>query len=93
MFKESLFKDQFMNSLPIAGESGTMAYLGKGTVIEGNVLAKSGSMARIRCYSGYILKEEKTYILTVMLNNFDCTGSESRKKIEKLLIDIYPELD
>ena len=56
-------KETFLNSLPIAGVSGTLKYLGDGTSIEGNFIGKSGSMSGVRCYSGYFIKNNNYFPL------------------------------
>lgn len=85
-------KETFLNSLPVAGVSGTLKFLGEGTPIEGNFIGKSGSMSGIRCYSGYFTKNSNYFPFTIMINNFICSDYLIRKHIEKLMIDIYSKL-
>ncbi|MFN7014882.1 MAG: D-alanyl-D-alanine carboxypeptidase/D-alanyl-D-alanine-endopeptidase, partial [Bacteroidia bacterium] len=44
----------FKKSLPVAGKSGSIANICKGTSAEGRVFAKSGYMTRVRSYAGYV---------------------------------------
>jgi len=87
MSKEKYYAD-FYNSLPVSGVSGTLKKIGKGTKLENNMRAKSGSMKRVLCYSGYIRNPEtgKEYSFSVMVNNFECTASALIPKIEKILL-------
>jgi D-alanyl-D-alanine carboxypeptidase/D-alanyl-D-alanine-endopeptidase (penicillin-binding protein 4) len=85
-------KETFLNSLPIAGVSGTLKYLGDGTPIEGNFIGKSGSMSGVRCYSGYFKKNNNYFPFTIMINNFICSDYLIRKHIEKLMVAIYNNL-
>ena len=87
-----LIKETFLNSLPVAGVSGTLKFLGEGTPIEGNFIGKSGSMSGVRCYSGYFTKNSNYFPFTIMINNFICSDYLIRKHIEKLMIDIYSKL-
>ncbi|WP_028982181.1 D-alanyl-D-alanine carboxypeptidase/D-alanyl-D-alanine endopeptidase [Sporocytophaga myxococcoides] len=87
MSKEKYYAD-FYNSLPVSGGSGTLKKVGKGTKLENNMRAKSGSMKRVLCYSGYIKNPEtgKEYSFSVMVNNFECTASALIPKLEKILL-------
>ncbi len=79
----------FYNSLPIAGMSGSLGGLCTGTFAENNLRAKSGYMTRARGYAGYV-KNKKGELLcfSLLANNYDCTPTEMKKKLEKLLIAI-----
>jgi D-alanyl-D-alanine carboxypeptidase/D-alanyl-D-alanine-endopeptidase (penicillin-binding protein 4) len=85
-------KNVMLNSLPSAGESGTLKYIGGNTVLEGNFIGKSGSMGGVRCYTGYFKKNNDYYPFTVMVNNFLVPDRAIRKAIESLMIDIYSAL-
>tara|TARA_B100001287_G_scaffold261698_1_gene250991 strand:- start:43606 stop:45036 length:1431 start_codon:yes stop_codon:yes gene_type:complete len=82
-------RDIFLSSLPKAGESGTLKYIGKETILSGKFIGKSGSMGGVRCYSGYFIKSNIHYPFTIMINNFIRKDFEVRKLIEKLMIAIY----
>lgn len=87
-----VIRNDFINSLPKAGLTGTLKYIGRNTALEGNFIGKSGSMGGVRCYSGYFNKNELLYPFTIMVNNFTCKDVEIRKSIESLMIDIYQSL-
>ncbi len=79
----------FNNSLPVAGISGTLARVGKGSVAEGRVRAKSGSISRVRAYSGYVsTKSGKELAFSILVNNYNCTDGEMRNKLETLMITL-----
>ncbi len=80
--------DEFYESLPIAGENGTVKKLLKGTKLEGKVHAKSGSISRTQCYAGYIEWDGETYAFAVMVNNFSGVRSNVQKAIENLLLSV-----
>jgi len=92
MFNKSANKRTFMASLPKAGEEGSVARLFKKGQTSATVLLKSGSMTGVRSYSGYIIKGEKTYCITLMCNNFSAPVSAVTREISALLIEIANNL-
>lgn len=88
MYKESCFP-AFYNSLPVAGKSGTMKGLLKGTIAENNLHAKSGSFNRVRSFAGYVKdKKGDQLAFSIIANNFDCSSNDMRKKMENLMLKI-----
>lgn len=85
-------KNDFIATLPQAGKTGTLRYLGDGTILQNNFYGKSGSMDGIRCYAGYFIKNKEYYTFSIMLNHLTCSSIESFKLIEQFMIDIYSEL-
>ncbi len=83
---KSTFGD-FYNQLAIAGKTGTLRNIGRNSAAEGNVHAKSGSMNRIRSYTGYVkTKSGKMLSFSVIVNNYSCSGWAMKKKMEQLMI-------
>lgn len=75
----------FYRSLPVAGESGTIRKLTKGTLAEGNLHAKSGTMARVKSYTGYVkTKSGKLLCFAMIGNNTLWTEVELKYKFERL---------
>lgn len=86
MKKESKYSKEFYDSLPVAGETGTIAFMLKNTPLHGKVHAKSGSINRVRCYTGYIENKGKTYAFAVMVNNYSTNRPRNViKRIEEFL--------
>lgn len=80
---------QFDASLPVAGKDGSMTSLCKGTCAENNMRAKTGYINRARGYAGYVkLKDGRTVSFSLLANNYTCTASEMKKKLEKILVAI-----
>jgi len=79
--------DNFNKSLPVAGKSGSIAGLFKGTVAENNLRAKSGFLSWTRAYAGYVTnKNNDVLCFSVIVNNYDCKPSEMKNKLEKLML-------
>lgn len=79
--------DIFYKSLPIVGESGTVKNLCKNTSADGKIRAKSGSMTRVRCYTGYATtKSNEKLVFVMMANNYGGKGTDMIKRMEKIMI-------
>lgn len=88
MSKDKNFK-AFYDSFPVAGKSGSLGNLCAGTSAENNLCAKSGYITRARGYAGYVKnKKGEMLCFAVLANNYECTPSEMKKKLEKLLVAI-----
>jgi D-alanyl-D-alanine carboxypeptidase/D-alanyl-D-alanine-endopeptidase (penicillin-binding protein 4) len=85
--KDSAIFPTFYKSLPVAGETGTIRKLADGTEADGNLHAKSGTMARIKSYAGYVkTKSGKMLCFAMIANNTLWNETELRDKFEKLFI-------
>jgi PBP4 family serine-type D-alanyl-D-alanine carboxypeptidase len=61
----------FLNSLPVAGKSGTLESRLKGTCAEGTVRAKTGTLTFARSLAGYATtKDDETLVFALLCNNF-----------------------
>jgi D-alanyl-D-alanine carboxypeptidase/D-alanyl-D-alanine-endopeptidase (penicillin-binding protein 4) len=79
----------FYNSLPLAGETGTLANMFQGTRAQGNLRAKSGTMSRVKSYCGYLRTVSgKRIIFAFIVNNFTCTQEEIKEKLEKAMVSL-----
>jgi len=77
--------DTFYASLPTAGQSGTLRSIGGGSSAEGRVRAKSGTLDRIRNYSGYVnARSGKRYAFTLFLNNYTGDLGPVKSKIVRV---------
>jgi D-alanyl-D-alanine carboxypeptidase/D-alanyl-D-alanine-endopeptidase (penicillin-binding protein 4) len=80
--------EEFKNSLPTAGE-GTLYSFSSSDFPERTLMAKSGSMTRVRCYSGYLITNKgKQLAFSIMFNHFEGEHAKLINEIEKLLIAI-----
>ncbi|XOV66920.1 MAG: D-alanyl-D-alanine carboxypeptidase/D-alanyl-D-alanine-endopeptidase [Fluviicola sp.] len=79
-------KEAFRQSLPVAGESGTMKYICRNASGHGRIAAKSGSMTRIKSYAGYVdSKTGKRYAFSIIVNNYEGSYSSLKTKFETLM--------
>jgi len=86
-FMDDAAYDAFYNSLPIAGKSGSIASLFKGTVAENNLRAKSGFLSWARAYAGYVTnKSNDVLTFSIIVNNYDCKPLEMKTKLEQLML-------
>ena len=86
-YRDSLHFKYFYTSLPFAGKTGTVRGFLDGTKAVNRVKVKSGSMKRVKSYCGYARAySEKNYAFAIIINNYNCTGSMVKKKIEDLIL-------
>jgi len=89
MYKQSSVSKSFLESLPRAGIEGTVLNMFRGSAMQVQARLKSGSMSRVRSYAGYIMKDNKTYAVAIIVNNFSCPQTDMRKDIEQLLLALF----
>ncbi|PKP02642.1 MAG: D-alanyl-D-alanine carboxypeptidase/D-alanyl-D-alanine-endopeptidase, partial [Bacteroidetes bacterium HGW-Bacteroidetes-6] len=77
------------SSLPIAGKTGTLSTMFKGTAVEGKLRAKSGYMKTVRSYAGYVNNAQgDTMAFCVMVNNYSGNAFALKKKLENFMIAV-----
>ncbi len=78
--------DTWYQTLPEAGKEGTLKHAFTTLPPKWMMRAKSGTLGRVRCYTGYLKGPDgKEYSFCFMANFFTCTSTEVRKKMEKVL--------
>ncbi|KJF43768.1 D-alanyl-D-alanine carboxypeptidase/D-alanyl-D-alanine endopeptidase [Draconibacterium sediminis] len=78
--------DAFVESLPVAGK-GTFKRFDTEKLPGKTLQAKSGSMTRVRCYSGYLTTDKgHKLVFSFMFNHFGGSHSALIKEIEQLFI-------
>jgi D-alanyl-D-alanine carboxypeptidase/D-alanyl-D-alanine-endopeptidase (penicillin-binding protein 4) len=86
---ETIFK-AFEDSLPLAGQSGILQNKFKGSPLENNLRAKSGTLERVRSYAGYVRNRQgKLLAFCIIVNNYEGSGSAVRKRMEQLMAKLY----
>jgi D-alanyl-D-alanine carboxypeptidase/D-alanyl-D-alanine-endopeptidase (penicillin-binding protein 4) len=89
MWNEGKYFQDYISSLPDAAQSGTIAQFFTDPVFKSNLKAKSGSMTRVRCYSGYFTaKSGKNMVFSMLINNFQGPSRNVIRHIEETLKEI-----
>ncbi len=88
MKTKSKYADVFYKSLPVSGESGTLKSILEKTALQGKVHAKSGTIAHVKCYVGYIEAKDKTLVFALMVNNANGTSNAVVKKMEEFMLEV-----
>ena len=75
----------FLTSLPVAGQSGTLRNMCKGQPATGRVKAKSGTLTNVMCYTGYVTATSgQKYTFAILINNYSGSYYAMRNEVEKL---------
>jgi len=88
MYKSDKNKSAFYNSLPVSGKNGTLKNFLENTKLQAKVHAKSGTIARVKCYTGYIDQNKRTLAFAILINNANGTSKEVTAKIENFLLEV-----
>ena len=90
MYNKSSYKKVFYESLPIAGESGTLLKMFAKSKAKGKIRAKTGSMTNIRSLAGYIQPDKKTTIaFCIIINNCSLPVNVIKQKIEQIILQLF----
>ena len=85
--------DALYASLPVSGESGTLKILLQKTPLQGRVHAKSGTIAHVRSYAGYIEGADgEQYVFAVIVNKASCKSRITKQQIEKYLLSVNDKI-
>lgn len=84
--KNSKYFNEFYSSLPEAGKEGTLKDYFKDNTFESRLMAKSGSMNRVRSYAGYLQTiSGKELAFCIIVNNFTGPSRNIVTHIEDIL--------
>ncbi|MEM9836765.1 MAG: D-alanyl-D-alanine carboxypeptidase/D-alanyl-D-alanine-endopeptidase [Bacteroidota bacterium] len=82
-------RETFLQTIPLAGKTGSMRRRLKGTAAEGRLYAKSGSVNAVRCYAGYAFPQDgRRLAFSIMVNNYTLSGGD----LNRLLLDFMLHL-
>lgn len=77
--------DAYLKTLPVSGKSGTLAGLCKDQPGQGRIVAKSGTMDKIKSYAGYVnSKSGKKIAFAIVVTNFTSSSSNVVGKMENV---------
>ena len=75
----------YQSTLSVIGMRGTLANRFKNTEISGKFFGKTGTLSNVFALSGYLYKDEKPIIISIIQNS----NNIDKEKAFKLLSDIY----
>lgn len=79
-------KDDWLASLPVGGEDGTLGKRFRGVAEKGKVRAKTGTLSHVSALGGYLEHPRKGRLaFTILLNNYNTPAAEARKGIDRLV--------
>lgn len=79
----------FYNLLAVSGSTGTLTNVGKNSPAAGNVRAKSGTLNRVKSYTGYVTTASGRLLAFCMIaNNYSCSSTMIKQKMEELMIQM-----
>ncbi len=85
LMKERYYKSYF-DSLPIAGQTGTLKKMFLYNEGYGQIFAKTGTLRAVKCLAGYInTKSGRTLTFSLLINNYTGSVNQIKAKMEKLL--------
>ncbi len=85
---------EFISSLPVSGQNGTLKYYLNHPDLKGDIVAKSGSMTHVKNFAGYIRsKNGHQYVFAFMLNNYSCDSSKLKPLINRFFVQLISLLN
>lgn len=92
--ERSAHRAAFVAALPIAGKTGTLRSRFRDTKAAGRVRAKTGTIARVACLSGYLPRSNGApLVFSVMLNDFVCGDAAARAAIDAFVLRLVEFAD
>jgi len=80
----------FYAALPVAGVDGTLASRMKGTPLQGNVHAKTGTVSNVRSLSGYMTTAAgEPMVFSMIVNHHTVTSRDADRLAEAALLRLY----
>lgn len=87
---KSNYRDYFYNSLPIAGESGTLRNSFHGSPLANNLRAKTGTIKRVKSLAGYFTSNNgRKVIFAVIVNNFSGPVAGVKMVFDQFLKELF----
>jgi D-alanyl-D-alanine carboxypeptidase/D-alanyl-D-alanine-endopeptidase (penicillin-binding protein 4) len=86
VWTDARLRGPFVATLPVGGQDGTLASRMKGTALETNVQAKTGTIANVRALSGYVqTKAGEKLVFSIIANHFTAPSGAIDAIVEKAL--------
>jgi D-alanyl-D-alanine carboxypeptidase/D-alanyl-D-alanine-endopeptidase (penicillin-binding protein 4) len=85
--------EAFRDSLPVYGVDGTLRNRLRGTPVQGNGYAKTGSLNRVSSVSGYLrTKSGRWLAFSIIMNAYNAAGSDARALQDRLVQILWEQL-
>jgi len=85
----SQYNEDWYQSLPVSGESGTLTHFLEDTRLAGKVHAKSGTLTGAKSYAGYIERPNgEVWSFAILISDTKTPSTTIQKSIEKYLLSI-----
>jgi D-alanyl-D-alanine carboxypeptidase/D-alanyl-D-alanine-endopeptidase (penicillin-binding protein 4) len=85
--------EAFRESLPVYGVDGTLRNRLRGTPVQGNGYAKTGSLNRVSSVSGYLrTKNGRWLAFSIIMNAYNAAGSDARALQDRLVQLLWERL-
>lgn len=83
--KEKHF-NEYLKSLPIAGQTGTLKSMFEMSPAYGQIFAKTGTLNKVKALSGYVKTHSgRLLAFSLLINNFNGSVSQVKSRMEKIL--------
>ena len=83
---------EWLASLPVSGQTGTLKTLCPGTSLEGRIHAKSGTIAGTKNFAGYIdMPNGETWVFAILINSAPGKAKHIQTVIQQYLLDVCSE--
>jgi D-alanyl-D-alanine carboxypeptidase/D-alanyl-D-alanine-endopeptidase (penicillin-binding protein 4) len=70
----------------MCGGKGTMAGMCPNTRAVNNARGKSGTIRRVKSYSGYVTtRSGRELAFAILINNFTCSANDTKREMEKYI--------
>jgi serine-type D-Ala-D-Ala carboxypeptidase/endopeptidase (penicillin-binding protein 4) len=85
---QSKFADVFKNSLPVAGQTGTLK--GRLGSASGNIVAKTGSITYVNALAGFANTNDETFAFVIFCNN-ETRKNDSVEIVDKIAVNLIEQ--
>jgi D-alanyl-D-alanine carboxypeptidase/D-alanyl-D-alanine-endopeptidase (penicillin-binding protein 4) len=80
-------RTDYLETLPVAGEDGTLDWRFSRTTARGRIRAKTGTLGHVTALSGYATTEDgRNLAFSIYVNNFSEAGSYIRSLVDRIVV-------